>query len=218
VRIRVPDRLLVALIHAGAAPETLQQWYGVSAEALTALQGCPVEPLVPEDIEDLPEDGYVYELWKGELIRMSPGKIRHAFDAGRLVIKLGAYLDAHPLGQLGIAEPGFRIGPSRSVIAPDLAFVRNERLDLFPLDEYGPFAPDLAVEVISPGNTGVNIRSKVAAYLAHGSRLVWVMSARQVRVRVHRSDGPTSVLGANDGLSGEDLLPGFLVRVRDLFT
>src|SRR6476619_7012845 len=104
VDTRVPDRLLVALLHAGAAAEALQQQYKVSAAALAALKDRPLEPLVPEDLDYLREDGHVYELWKGELIRMSPGLIWHGVDAGQLAIKLGAYLDAHPLGRLCIAE------------------------------------------------------------------------------------------------------------------
>jgi Uma2 family endonuclease len=215
---RIPDRLLIALLHAGVALEALQHDCGVSGEDLAALEGRPLEPLLPEDLDYLPEDGYVYELWKGALIRMSPGKIRHGGDTGQLAIKLGAYLDAHPLGRLYVAEPGFRVGPANSVIAPDLAFIHNERLSLFSPDEFGPVSPDLAVEVISPGNTGVKIKDKVAAYLDGGARLVWVLNARRVQVRVHRADGTTSLLGAGDQLSGEDLLPDFLVSVRELFT
>src|SRR5437588_804022 len=119
VKTGVPDRLLVALLHAGAAAEALQQQYKIRADALAALKDRPLDPVLPEDLEHLVEDGYVYELWKGELIRMSPGTIRHGANAGRLAIKLGAYLDAHPLGKLCVAEPGFRIGPAHSVIAPD---------------------------------------------------------------------------------------------------
>jgi Uma2 family endonuclease len=216
-RIRVPDRLLVALLHTGAAIEDLQQHYGVSAGELAALKDRPLESVLPEDLEHLADDGYVYELWKGELIRMSPGMIRHAVDAGQLAIKLGAYLDVHPLGRLCVAEPGFRIGPANSVIAPDLAFIHNERLALFPPDQYGPVSPDLAVEVISPGNTGIEIRDKVAAYLAGGARLVWVLEPKRVQIRVHRADGAELVLRAADRLEGETLLPGFSVSVRDLF-
>jgi Uma2 family endonuclease len=217
-RVRVPDRLLIALLHAGVAPEVLRREYHVSAKELEALEGRAVEPLLSEDMERVPEDGYVYELWKGELIRMSPGKIRHGADAGQLATELGAYLKAHPLGRLCVAEPGFRVGPAHSVIAPDLAFIRNERLDLFPPDEFGPVSPDLAVEVLSPSNTGVRIKDKVAAYLAGGARLVWVLNAKRSQIRVHRADRTASVLSAEDMLQGEALLPGFSVRVRELFT
>lgn len=215
---RVPDRLLIALLHAGAPPEMLQEEYGVSVEELAVLADHPVELLLPEDLNYLPDDGYVYELWKGKLIRMSPGKIRHGSDAGQLAIKLGAYLDAHPLGRLCIAEPGFRVGPARSVIAPDLAFISTERLKFFPPDEYGPVSPDLAVEVISSGNTGIKIRGKVAAYLAGGARLVWVLHPKRRQIRVHRADGTESLLTPKDRLDGEELLPGFSVPVRVLFT
>jgi Uma2 family endonuclease len=216
-KTRIPDRVLVALLRAGVAPEALQQWYGVSREELASLEDRPLEALIPEDLDYLPEDGYVYELWKGELIRMSPGKIRHGADAGQLAIKLGAYLDAHRIGRLFVAEPGFRVGPANSVIAPDLAFIRRERLALFPPDEYGPVSPDLAVEVVSPSNTGVKMKSKVAAYLTKGARLVWVLYPKRARIRVYRADGTESILRADDRLDGEDLLPGFSVSVRDLF-
>jgi Uma2 family endonuclease len=213
----VPDRLLIALLSAGVPAETLQHEYGVSAEDLTRLKACPVEPLQADDLDHVPNDSYRYQLWKGELIRMSPGKIRHGRDSGQLAIKLGAFLNHPPLGDLLVAEPGFRVGPANSVISPDLAFIANERLALFPPDEYGPVSPDLAVEVRSPGNTGIEIADKVAAYLGGGARLVWVLDAGQNRIQVHRADGTTTTLAADDLLTGEDLLPGFSVRARDLF-
>jgi Uma2 family endonuclease len=213
----VPERLLVALLHAGVSEETLRKEYKASAEQLVDLRARPVEPLQPDDMDHVPEDGFVYELWKGELIRMSPGKIRHGKDSGRLAIELGAYLKANPLGELLVAEPGFKVGPANSVISPDLAFICNERLGLFPPDEYGPVSPDLAVEVRSPGNTGIEMADKVAAYLEGGARLVWVLEAKQTQVQVHRADGTTTTLGADNQLSGEDLLPGFSVAVRELF-
>src|SRR2546426_11181937 len=108
---RVPDRLLIALLHAGVSADTMRQQYGASAEEIVALKARPVEPLQPDDMEHVPEDGYLYELWKGELIRMSPSKIRHAGDSGQLALELGFYLKQHPLGRLYVAEPGFRIGP-----------------------------------------------------------------------------------------------------------
>jgi Uma2 family endonuclease len=83
--------------------------------------------------------------------------------------------------------------------------------------EYGPVSPDLAVEVRSPSNTRIRIADKVAAYLAGGARLVWVLDARRTQVRVHRADGTTTTLGVQDLLTGEDLLPGFSVQVRELF-
>lgn len=218
IQARVPDRLLIALLRSGAAPEVLQQRYGVSKKKLVALKSRATEPLLPDDLEHVPQDGYRYELWRGELIRMSPSKIRHGFDSGRLAVKLGAYLDARPLGQLLVAEPGFRVGPEASVISPDLAFIHKDRLRLFPPDEFGPVSPDLAVEVISPSNTGIEMGDKVAAYLSGGARLVWVLDPTPLQVRVHRADGTTTLLGADDALTGEDLLPGFSVLVRELFT
>jgi Uma2 family endonuclease len=58
----------------------------------------------------------------------------------------------------------------------------------------------------------------VAAYLTGGAHLVWVLDPTAIQVSVHRADGTTTLLGADDPLPGEDLLPGFSVRVRELFT
>ncbi len=76
----------------------------------------------------------------------------------------------------------------------------------------------MAVEVISPSNTGIKIKDKVAAYLAGGARLVWVLNPKRRQIRVHRTNGTTSALSGDDRLDGEDLLPGFSVPVNELFT
>jgi Uma2 family endonuclease len=125
---------------------------------------------------------------------------------------------APPLRELFVAQTGFRVGPVNSVIAPDLAFIHSERLALFPPDEFGPVSPDLAVEVISPGNPRIEIREKVDAYLERGARLVWALNPKRVEIRVYRADCTETLLRAGDRLDDEDLLPGFSVAVRELFT
>jgi hypothetical protein len=64
----------------------------------------------------------------------------------------------------------------------------------------------------------VEIQDKMAAFLDGGARFVWVLDAKPIRITVHRADGTTTNLGADDALSGEELLPGFSVPVRELFT
>jgi hypothetical protein len=76
---------------------------------------------------------------------------------------------------------------------------------------------DYAIEVWSPANTEDEMNQKAANYLAHGSRLVWLLRPQDRTVRIHSLDGPVQVLRDSDLLSGEKMLPGFSVPVSGLF-
>jgi Uma2 family endonuclease len=214
---RVPGRLLAALHRAGMSENEIRQAYGLDRADLADVLSQAPNPLTVADLDFVPDDGYRYELWEGELTRMSPSKRRHAASAGRVVRHLSTYLDQHPIGEISIAEGGFRAGPDESIYCPDVAFVSNERLAHAPLDEYYPFSPDLAVEVWSPDNTEEEMSQKAANYLAHGGRRVWVLRPQDRTVRVYRPDAPMQVLQGDDLLTGDDILPGFSVPVSALF-
>ncbi len=77
--------------------------------------------------------------------------------------------------------------------------------------------PDLAVEIVSPNDRADDINDKVHEYLEAGARLVWVFWPRRRAVMVHEPDQPIHELGPDDFLDGGDVLPGFRVRVADLF-
>jgi Uma2 family endonuclease len=77
-------------------------------------------------------------------------------------------------------------------------------------------APDLAVEVLSPGDRPGEVLAKVADWLTGGARLVWVLDPERRQVRVFRTDGSESLLGESDALDGEDVLPGFSCPLVDL--
>jgi Uma2 family endonuclease len=84
-----------------------------------------------------------------------------------------------------------------------------ERTDLIPPRGYAELAPDLLAEILSPDDAPAEVLAKVADWLAAGTRLVWVVDPQRSEVRVYRRDGSLSVLGENDSLEGEDVLPGF---------
>ncbi len=79
-----------------------------------------------------------------------------------------------------------------------------------------PVPPDLAVEIVSPNDRFSDVQAKVREYLAAGTRLVWVVWPEGRSVIVHGADGVVE-LGPEDVLSGADVLPGFEVRVGQLF-
>ena len=138
------------------------------------------------DLLRMPHDGYKYELVDGE-IRMSPGGARHGQVGVRLSALLQAFAAERSLGHAFESSTGFRL-PGGNVRSPDVSFVRagcfeNER----PPDDFPNLAPDLAVEVLSPGDSSRHVLDKVGEYLQAGTRLVWVIDPRRERAAVYRS-------------------------------
>jgi Uma2 family endonuclease len=104
------------------------------------------------------------------------------------------------------------------VRAPDVAFVRRERVEEAQDTEgYWPGAPDLAIEVVSPGDLYSDVEEKVFDWLAAGTRMVIVVNPRRRAVTIYRSPADVVVLGENDTLDGGDVVPGWTMPVRDLF-
>jgi Uma2 family endonuclease len=106
-----------------------------------------------------------------------------------------------------------------SVRGPDVAFVSRERLPdgRFPAAVYPAIAPDLAVEVLSPGNTKGEMSRKRIEYFHSGVRLVWMVDCADRSVAVYTSPSAVRVLAADDTIDGGDVLPGFTNPVADFF-
>jgi Uma2 family endonuclease len=148
------------------------------------------------------------ELVRGELNMMSPAGARH----GRIVMNLSTPLDVfvrrHALGTVFTAETGFHIGHEPDTVrAPDVAFVRTERMGVEPDQGFFPGPPDLAGEVLA----------MVQDWLDAGCRDVWVVDPRTRTVTIYRSRSEIVVLVESDTLSGGDLLPAFSLPVAEIF-
>jgi len=132
-------------------------------------------PLATEaDLLRMPNDGYKYELVDGA-IRMSPGGARHGQVGVRLSAVLHAFVIERSLGHVFESSTGFRL-PGGNVRSPDVSFVRAARFENEQVPEGFPdLAPDLAVEVLSPGDSPRHVLDKVGEYLQSGVRLVWVI-------------------------------------------
>ena len=121
-------------------------------------------------------------------------------------------------GDLVLGRCGFLLGREPdTLLAPDGAYVRAERV-VRPLgDSYVPYAPDLAVELVVPRRTSPAAVNRATAYLDAGTRAVWLVLPRVRLVLACTPDRTVQVLTADDELDGGDVLPGFRVRVADLF-
>lgn len=167
----------------------------------------------------LRDDGCRYELVRGELRTMSPAGQAHGRIAARLLVRLGSFVDAAQLGRTYVAETGFWIERQPDTVrAPDVAFVATGRVPAGD-DAAGFFegAPDLAAEVVSPGDPFSDVEEKALAWLAAGSRMVLVVDPRRRTVTVYRAADDVRVLGAGDAIDGADVVPGWTLELADLF-
>lgn len=119
--------------------------------------------------------GRPYELVEGRVLERMPGGGTHGAVTRRASKHIGDFVDHHDLGEVFGAETGFQL--SQTVLrGADAAFVRKEKwATVTNPDKYVPFAPDLAVEVVSPNDTAVELQEKVNEYLAAGTTQVWVI-------------------------------------------
>ena len=157
------------------------------------------------------------ELVGGRLIVREPPGFRHGVIAMEIGRRLSVFVRERRLGVVVAAETGFKLfSDPDTVRAPDVGFVRAERVPLpFPTG-YPSIAPDLAVEVLSPDDRPGEVLAKVSDWLRAGTRLVWVVDPDRRVVRVYREDGSESLLAADAEVDGEDVLPGFSCSVGDL--
>lgn len=150
---------------------------------------------------------------------MPPAGSEHGFLANRLAVKLSIHVEAHNLGVVFCAETGYilRRNPD-TVRAPDASFISKKRIPKEGLPEsFWRGAPDLAVEVVSPGDTVREVSDKVKEWLKGGARMVWVVDPRMKTITSYRSLTKVKVLTLNDWLEGETVVEGFRCKVSDLF-
>jgi len=175
-------------------------------------------PLTAEDLPYLSSEEGRCELVAGEIVREPPPGEGHGWTAGKLLVHVGRFVLEHRLGRI-YPETGFVLSRNPDTVrAPDAAFVSSERLLSTP--RRGPYfegAPDLAVEVVSPGDTPREVGEKVQEYLAAGARAVWVLDPRAETVTIHRPRTQPGSLSRRDTLDGAPVLPGFLLPVARIF-
>jgi len=192
----------------------------LSAQREHVMSATITKPTTADELLSMPDDGYRYELVKGELIRMAPPPgSEHGEVTMNLAGPLYQHVKSNNLGVVYAAETGFKLESNPDTVrAPDIAFVRRERVqDTGRLSGYVSGAPDLAVEVLSPSDRTIKVEEKIAAWLEAGARMVWVASSKLRTVTVYRSLTDITVLTEQDMLDGGDVVPGFRIAVADIF-
>jgi Uma2 family endonuclease len=172
------------------------------------------------ELQALPGDGYVHEVVRGEIVMSPKNNFQHEQICQRLNFALESHNRIHHLGAVFGSSMGFWM-ENHNCRAPDVAFVAKARLLQlgFKPDTktFFPGAPDLAVEVLSPGNTRLEIEERLADFFASGSQLVWIIHPDEQFVEVCRSRTGRCIVGPSGSLEGGAILPGFSCQVKDLF-
>jgi Uma2 family endonuclease len=174
--------------------------------------------VTPEELLDM-EDAVSYELVDGRLVERNVSTLSSLVE-GLVLAKVQSHAHARKLGPVWPGTLGFQCFPDhpKKVRKPDVSFVKAERMtaDLFQTGNL-PIAPDLTVEVISPGDSAHEVAAKIEEYLDAGVSLIWIIEPELRIVDIYRANGINSRLRETDELLGEEVLPGFRCLVADLF-
>jgi Uma2 family endonuclease len=175
-------------------------------------------PHTPEELLEM-ADGHRYELIDGKLVKRNMGAESSEVAANAIRI-VGLHVYSHKLGKVFATDCGYQIfsDDPNKVRCPDGSFIAKGRLpdNRTPRGHIRIF-PDLAVEVVSPNDVAEEVEGKRLAFLRAGTRLLWVIYPETRTVHVYRQAGRFAILSDADELSGEDVLPGFVCRVAELF-
>jgi Uma2 family endonuclease len=161
--------------------------------------------------------GCICELIDGVLVEKTMGW-KESLLAVEIAHRIRGYLETHDLGDVLGADGTLRILPQQ-VRVPDVCFLSWQR---FPGGErpqapIPPLAPDLAVEILSPGNTEGEMRRKLRDYFTAGVRLVWYVDPATRSARAYTAPDQCVEIGEDGSLSGGDVLPEFTLPLRELF-
>ncbi len=153
-------------------------------------------------------------------LTVSPATGLHGLITNFVAFLLTGFVTTNRLGYVFGAETGFIMNRETSEMrAADVAFFAKTRLTSpEQLKGWLPFPPDLAVEVISEHDRAADVQRKARSYMANGTRLLWLFYPETREIEVHRPGEPIYTLGMGDMLDGGDVLPGFFVEVKTVFT
>lgn len=197
------------------------------ADLLKSLGGIPAERVLmhptPGTATEADWVRLPYELQKtcelvdGTLVRKPMG-YPESILAATIIGFLQAFVRPTRIALVAGSDGPIRFLPGQ-LRMPDVSLYLREKLPngKAPASQVNPLIPDLAVEVISPGNTRKEIEKKLELYQATGVLLVWIVEPKKRTVKVHRLEEIPLLLEESDELTGEPVLPGFRLSVTELF-
>jgi Uma2 family endonuclease len=171
-----------------------------------------------DELLRMPDNGMRRELVRGEVVETMPPGGEHGVIAGILIALLYTWAKSGQGGHV-VGESGYVIEHDPDTVrGPDVSYVSAARVPQSSIPKgYWKLPPDLAVEMVSPGDSAEEVREKVHEYLVAGTRLIWVVYPTTREVIAHTPDGFARTFGPADTLESPEVLPGFACAVAEIF-
>ena len=155
---------------------------------------------------------------RGEVIVMPPAGSDSGMKNASLSAQLWNWNRASGLGFAFDSSAGFTL-PNGAVLGPDAAWITRDRWNAVPAEaqkKFAPICPDFVAELTSPSDQLSDVQEKMREYLAQGARLGWLLDPKTGRSEIYRPDREVEVLNRPATLSGEDVLPGFVLDLKGI--
>jgi Uma2 family endonuclease len=155
----------------------------------------------------------------GDLIVSGPDGGRIGLGCTKLTAALGNWAERDGTGEVFGSSTGF-ILPNHAMRSPDIAWVRNERLDALSEQEWEkflPLCPDFVLELRSPSDTLRRLQRKMEEYCQNGTQLGWLLDPVTKSVHIYRPDAAPEILENPATVSGEPLLRGFVLDLQKIW-
>jgi Uma2 family endonuclease len=156
---------------------------------------------------------------KGELIIMPPTGGETGNRNGRLTQQLFNWSDQDSTGIAFDSSTGFKL-PNGADRSPDASWVKIERWDALTQEQktrFLPLCPDFVVELLSPSDSLRDTQEKMREYRDNGARLGWLINRKSRQVEIYRIGKEVEVLESSNSLSGEDVLPKFVLNLEAIW-
>ena len=153
---------------------------------------------------------------KGELIIMPPTGGETGKRNFKIAVQVGIWNEEYQLGEAFDSSTCFKL-PNGADRSPDVAWIKQERWDALTPEErekFPPICPDFVVELMSPSDRLKPTQDKMKEYLDNGTRLGWLINRQNQTVEIYRPERDVEVLQSPSTLSGEDVLPGFILNLQ----
>ncbi|MDF0553474.1 Uma2 family endonuclease [Kamptonema sp. UHCC 0994] len=155
----------------------------------------------------------------GELIIMPPTGGTTSDRNSDLNFQLRSWNRQHNLGKVFDSSGGFKL-PNGADRSPDASWVRIERWEALTSEEkdkFLPLCPDFVIELRSPSDSLQTLRSKMQEYIDNGARLGWLIDPKRRVIEIYRPDRDVEILSSPSTVSGEDVLPGFVLDLTQIW-
>ena len=179
----------------------------------------PPQARTAEALLALPDDGFRYELVRGELLQMSPAGGEHSFLSHFIDHHLSCHVEQAGLGMVLGADAGFLLATDPDTVrGPDLAFISKTRVPAERPKGYWRLAPDLVAEVVSPNDRFAKVQEKITEWLDAGVRAVLLVDPTSRSVTVYWSSKHVEFFREGDVLEVDDVVPGWKLSIAELFS